>query len=168
MTVFWDVAPWSLVEVFRRFRGACCLHHQGDLMMETASTSETSVNFYQATRWSPWWCKKQASLKCRFTFTRLHGTITQKTVTFIHAAVRTWNLSMIVNLVIILQRKCLFFISVLDTKFVALNEGSAYCMTSFIIRHYFTNFFLLSRISDFRIVVNSNWGSASHIVISGT
>jgi hypothetical protein len=30
MTVFWDVAPCSLVEDYRRFRGACCLHHQGD------------------------------------------------------------------------------------------------------------------------------------------
>jgi hypothetical protein len=30
MAVFWDVAPCSLVEVYRRFRGACCLHHQGD------------------------------------------------------------------------------------------------------------------------------------------
>jgi hypothetical protein len=50
-----NVAPCSLVEVYRRFRGACCLHHQGDeslvaLMMEAASTSETSVNFYQTTR----------------------------------------------------------------------------------------------------------------------
>jgi hypothetical protein len=26
MTVFWDVAPCSLAEVYRRFRGACCLH----------------------------------------------------------------------------------------------------------------------------------------------
>jgi hypothetical protein len=31
MAVFWDVAPCSLVEVYRRFRGACCLHHQGGL-----------------------------------------------------------------------------------------------------------------------------------------
>jgi hypothetical protein len=30
MTVFWDVAPCSLVEIYRRFRGAYCLHHQGD------------------------------------------------------------------------------------------------------------------------------------------
>jgi hypothetical protein len=29
-TVFWDVAPCSHVEVDRRFRGAYCLHHQGD------------------------------------------------------------------------------------------------------------------------------------------
>jgi hypothetical protein len=29
MAVFWDVAPCSLVEVYRRFRGAYCLHHQG-------------------------------------------------------------------------------------------------------------------------------------------
>jgi hypothetical protein len=27
--VFWNVAPCSLVEVYRRFRGACCLRHQG-------------------------------------------------------------------------------------------------------------------------------------------
>jgi hypothetical protein len=30
MTVFWDVAPCSLVEIGLRFRGAYCLHHQGD------------------------------------------------------------------------------------------------------------------------------------------
>jgi hypothetical protein len=30
MTVFWDVAPYSLVEIYRSFRGACCLHNQGD------------------------------------------------------------------------------------------------------------------------------------------
>jgi hypothetical protein len=28
MAVFWVVAPCSLVEVYRRFRGASCLHHQ--------------------------------------------------------------------------------------------------------------------------------------------
>jgi hypothetical protein len=98
IAVFWVVVPCSLVEVYRRFRGACCLQHQGDrtqdshlhtcrrknlkshlvnlygeatlcyirrfealqikkakrlcplliaLMMEAASTSETSVKFYQ-------------------------------------------------------------------------------------------------------------------------
>jgi hypothetical protein len=30
MAVFWIVAPCSLVEVYQRFRGPCCLHHQGD------------------------------------------------------------------------------------------------------------------------------------------
>jgi hypothetical protein len=30
MTVFCDVAPCSLVEVYWSFRGSCCLHHQGD------------------------------------------------------------------------------------------------------------------------------------------
>jgi hypothetical protein len=43
MAVFWVVAPCSLVEVYRRFRGSCCLHHQGDeiiaLMMEAASNN---------------------------------------------------------------------------------------------------------------------------------
>jgi hypothetical protein len=28
--VFWVVAPCSLVEVYQRFRGPCCLHHQTD------------------------------------------------------------------------------------------------------------------------------------------
>jgi hypothetical protein len=40
MAVFWDVSPCSLVEVYRRFIA---------LMMEAASSYETSVNFYQTT-----------------------------------------------------------------------------------------------------------------------
>jgi hypothetical protein len=56
MAVFWVVALCSLVRVYRSFRGACCLDHHGNdrciiaLMMEVASTSKTSVNFYQTTR----------------------------------------------------------------------------------------------------------------------
>jgi hypothetical protein len=52
MAVFRVVAPCRLVEFYRRFRGACYLHHQGDvaLMVEAESTSETSVNFSQTTR----------------------------------------------------------------------------------------------------------------------
>jgi hypothetical protein len=30
MAVFWVVVPCSLVEVYQRFRGTCCLHHHGD------------------------------------------------------------------------------------------------------------------------------------------
>jgi hypothetical protein len=30
MAVFWVLAPCSLVEVYQRFRGPCCFHHQGD------------------------------------------------------------------------------------------------------------------------------------------
>jgi hypothetical protein len=30
MAFFWVVAPCSLVEVYQRFRGPCCLHHQSD------------------------------------------------------------------------------------------------------------------------------------------
>jgi hypothetical protein len=49
----------GLIDAYRRFRGACCLHHQGDdglisLMMEAASTSEMSVNVFQtAWRYNP-------------------------------------------------------------------------------------------------------------------
>jgi hypothetical protein len=51
MAVFWDVPPCRLADVHRRFRGAYCLHHQGDerLMMEAVSSSETLVNIYQTT-----------------------------------------------------------------------------------------------------------------------
>jgi hypothetical protein len=41
MTVFLDVTPCSLAEVYQ---------FQGTLVMEAASTSETSLNFYQSTR----------------------------------------------------------------------------------------------------------------------
>jgi hypothetical protein len=44
IAVFWIVAPCSLVEVYQRFRGAIAM------MMEAASISKTSVNFYQTTR----------------------------------------------------------------------------------------------------------------------
>jgi hypothetical protein len=45
---FWVVSPCSLVEVYQRFRGPCCLHYQGAL--EAARTSETLANFYQTPR----------------------------------------------------------------------------------------------------------------------
>jgi hypothetical protein len=68
MPVFWDAVLYSLVETNRRFRGACHLHHQAPverrsistklhgvaciraMMMETVSTSETSVNFNETIR----------------------------------------------------------------------------------------------------------------------
>jgi hypothetical protein len=50
MAVFWVVAPCSLVEIYRRFRGPCCDDEGIALMMEAARSSETSVNFYQTTR----------------------------------------------------------------------------------------------------------------------
>jgi hypothetical protein len=43
--VFWDVLPCKII-VDRRFRGTCCLHYQGALMVEEARTSETSVISY--------------------------------------------------------------------------------------------------------------------------
>jgi hypothetical protein len=45
MTVFWDVAPCSLVETDRRFRDSYGHHHQG-----AVSTSETSVISYKTIR----------------------------------------------------------------------------------------------------------------------
>jgi hypothetical protein len=37
IAVFWVVAPCSLVEVYQRFRGPCCLHHQGDRTTQKAA-----------------------------------------------------------------------------------------------------------------------------------
>jgi hypothetical protein len=41
MTALWDIASCSLVEVYRRFRGAYCLHYHGD---------ESSVYLDETTR----------------------------------------------------------------------------------------------------------------------
>jgi hypothetical protein len=39
IAVFWVVAPCSLVEVYQRFRGPCCLHHQGASSLTAVRTS---------------------------------------------------------------------------------------------------------------------------------
>jgi hypothetical protein len=39
MTVFWVVAPCSLEKVYQRFRGDCCLHHQGDELLNNPEGS---------------------------------------------------------------------------------------------------------------------------------
>jgi hypothetical protein len=51
MTVFWGAVLYILVEVYWCFRGAYCLHHQGNewQMMEALSISGLLVNFYQTT-----------------------------------------------------------------------------------------------------------------------
>jgi hypothetical protein len=46
MAVFWVVAPCILVEVYQRFRGPCCLHHQGDRQttrLHGATTQKTAI-----------------------------------------------------------------------------------------------------------------------------
>jgi hypothetical protein len=53
----WDIAPCSFVWGDRRFRGAYCLHHQGDelflTLMEAVRTSETSVYSESTLRYIP-------------------------------------------------------------------------------------------------------------------
>jgi hypothetical protein len=45
------VAPCSLVEVYRRFRGACFLRQVAEvLIMEAVNISEKSVHLYKTTR----------------------------------------------------------------------------------------------------------------------
>jgi hypothetical protein len=37
MTVFWDVSPWSMTQVYWRSRTVYCLHHHGDECPEKRS-----------------------------------------------------------------------------------------------------------------------------------
>jgi hypothetical protein len=70
MTAFWDIAPYTLVEVDRRFRSAYCIIKA--VIMEAVHTSETSVNFYEVTRRSiPEGCHLE-SLHC---FSMAHKTL---------------------------------------------------------------------------------------------
>jgi hypothetical protein len=55
ITAFWDVTPCSLVGVYRRFRGANFLHHQGDVT-EAVRTSEKSIYSETTRRYIPEGC----------------------------------------------------------------------------------------------------------------
>jgi hypothetical protein len=54
MRAFWDIAPCSLVEIDRSFRGVYCLYRQCDevitAMMQAVRASETSVYSNETTR----------------------------------------------------------------------------------------------------------------------
>jgi hypothetical protein len=41
--VVWNVAQCGLVEVYQRFRGACCLHHQGSDLCRDAECIGTLI-----------------------------------------------------------------------------------------------------------------------------
>jgi hypothetical protein len=100
----WDTAPCSF-EVYWRFRGAYCLHHQRDewwrqyaYLKRRYTSTKLQVLYpwrllYRHDNSSLWWWRQYAPMKRRYTSTRLHQTIYQKAVIFILAAVRTWNLT---------------------------------------------------------------------------
>jgi hypothetical protein len=47
VAVFWVIAPCSLVDVYGRFRGACCLCHQADEgSNQLLSVMETNCVFF--------------------------------------------------------------------------------------------------------------------------
>jgi hypothetical protein len=50
MTSFWDVPPCSLVEVYRRFRGACFLHLRACTRLHCASSQMTVIFILAAVR----------------------------------------------------------------------------------------------------------------------
>jgi hypothetical protein len=49
MTFFWNVAPSSLTEIDRRFRGAYFLHQVIAMMLAVVNASETSTSFCDTT-----------------------------------------------------------------------------------------------------------------------
>lgn len=54
ITVLWDVRPWYLVDVYRRFSGTYCFALQDNsstLKVEDICSSETSADIYQSTKW---------------------------------------------------------------------------------------------------------------------
>jgi hypothetical protein len=51
-TVFWVFTPCNLVEVYRCFRGVCCLHYQGDLTDYTAQQPRRQPSSYSPP-WEP-------------------------------------------------------------------------------------------------------------------
>jgi hypothetical protein len=52
ITVFCVVAPCSLVDVYLRFGGSCCLHHQGDGSDYGGKTQKTAIFILAAVRTS--------------------------------------------------------------------------------------------------------------------
>jgi hypothetical protein len=79
MSIFWDVAPCSLVEIDRCFRGAYCLHHQGDVgpthnrilphSLECVEMFIISLPYFRPIEWSLTVCNcfQQYSRTFRFT-----------------------------------------------------------------------------------------------------
>jgi hypothetical protein len=60
LTAFWDIAPCSLIECDRRFKGTYCLHQQDDasiiaLMIEAVSTSVVGYILRDYTAQYPKW-----------------------------------------------------------------------------------------------------------------
>jgi hypothetical protein len=50
ISVFRVVAPCSLIEVYRRFTGACCLHHQDDRQTLYGARSQKTLMFMTVKR----------------------------------------------------------------------------------------------------------------------
>jgi hypothetical protein len=79
--IFWDVPPCKII-VDRRFRGTCCLHHQGWTMYVLPPSSGMD---------HPWWWRQHVPLKRRSTII-LHGSTSQKTILKVTInCFRTWG-----------------------------------------------------------------------------
>jgi hypothetical protein len=83
-TIFCDVTQCSPVEIHRPFRGSYFLQQ------EASSKQWFCLLIMWLILW-PWKWKQYVLLKCWWTFTRLHGIISQKIILFIITTVRTSN-----------------------------------------------------------------------------
>jgi hypothetical protein len=80
MAVFWVVAPWSLVEVYQRFRGPCCLHQRRRYNPEDSHLRthrrENLKSYWKALFLSARACKHNSQHLCTITHKNNHGNIT--------------------------------------------------------------------------------------------
>jgi hypothetical protein len=72
MTVFWDNAPYSLVEVNTRLGGVYCPHYQRTLKTEVVRTSESSVMFQGTISQKTVLCHHYSNYDFCLQFVKLH------------------------------------------------------------------------------------------------
>jgi hypothetical protein len=99
-TIFLDVTECILVEVYRRFRGIHCLHHQGTLVSKVGNHQQTKKNNQNQLRPDVGLqrnpdrnnrSKENIEAEDCSETSWSHDVTSQKTVTFIVTAVRTSN-----------------------------------------------------------------------------
>jgi hypothetical protein len=106
MAVFWVVAPCSLVEVYQRFRGPCCLHHRPD--------DGDSKDLWNVGKLLP------------------DYTVHMKTAIFILTAVRTSNPTKNITFTIIFRKMLRFILTQYGSTFWAICTSLTFSLTVYI------------------------------------
>jgi hypothetical protein len=111
-TIFWDIIPCGPLKVNWCFRGTYRLHLQGQRISQARNQHAAGGNLCSALSPAfrldfsqlilrPWRWRRNVSLKCRLTFSRLHNVIFQQTILSITTTVRTYRRTLHYLLIII-------------------------------------------------------------------